>query len=840
MIDAGAILKLQNAKISVGSEAIDEDRSLAALQVLGAPQILDHDGVVIDGTVHLTSLREERRDGVLFGIDVLPGQPTPTSGDWGGIEFRNDFDYSEGRPVWESEGIFLDYVSHADIRYGGGSITPLDPAVTPLQLHQSRPTLIHNQISEAREAAISADPDSFLETNFSAPIFQQASLDRIGTEFTSDYVRVGPHIRGNTLTDNSINGLFVRVRTPATDERQPMTVSGRFDDFDVTHVLSEALVLAGDAGGPVLSEVRPDGPGVSVNPAAGSGTLAPGDSIHYRITFVTTDGFESVASLPTETAVVGPSGTLELTDLPPAPEEFAGRRLYRLKPTAPSDPSIDYELVTMLDRATPNYTDDGTTRGGQLSPAALNERPNVAPVNFSSATGSLTPGDEFDYRITFYTDSGFETLASAATATATVAADGGVSLFTLPRAPEVFAGRNLYRLDPAGHYELIAQLNRIDTIYVDDGTTLGDPLNPNLLGDQTGERLIPSPDARLAIDPGVVVKLDSARIQAQFGADFYAEGTARNPIIFTSRLDDTYGAGGTFDTNNDGDSGTPAAGDWGGLVFRQGSTGSIDHAVIGFGGGESAEAGEFAFYNPIEILQADARVTHTVIRDNADRHDGTFAIRGGLGFNSPAAIFVRGAQPILVDNIIRDSEGAAISINPDALTHHEVADWGRSTGPIDQLPGDPDNQGPLIQRNLIGGNDINGLSVRNESLSTESVWDDTDIVHVVEGQVYAWNHHHRSSLRLESDPGQSLVVKFGPGGALVADRYGTARQHRRHAASHRSARFSGDQHVDPRLQRRCRLYARWAGQRRYRELRRLPGSHQSGRDGRGHLVGRYV
>jgi len=170
MIDAGAILKLQNAKISVGSEAIDEDRSLAALQVLGAPQILDHDGVVIDGTVHLTSLREERRDGVLFGIDVLPGQPTPTSGDWGGIEFRNDFDYSEGRPVWESEGIFLDYVSHADIRYGGGSITPLDPAVTPLQLHQSRPTLIHNQISEAREAAISADPDSFQRADFPTSI----------------------------------------------------------------------------------------------------------------------------------------------------------------------------------------------------------------------------------------------------------------------------------------------------------------------------------------------------------------------------------------------------------------------------------------------------------------------------------------------------------------------------------------------------------------------------------------------------------------------------------------------------------------------------------------------
>ncbi len=51
MIDAGAILKLRNAKISVGSESIDEDRSLAALQVLGAPVIVDQGGAVIDGAV---------------------------------------------------------------------------------------------------------------------------------------------------------------------------------------------------------------------------------------------------------------------------------------------------------------------------------------------------------------------------------------------------------------------------------------------------------------------------------------------------------------------------------------------------------------------------------------------------------------------------------------------------------------------------------------------------------------------------------------------------------------------------------------------------------------------
>lgn len=639
MIDAGTIIKLRNAKISVGSSRVDEDRSLAALQVLGTP----------DRQVIFTSYQDES-----VGVDTNPLPTTPAPGQWAGIEFRNDFDFSEGRPVWESEGIFLDYVAHADIRYGGGSIAPTEPIVNPLQMLEARPTIIHNTIRFSSDAAISADPNSFKETNFHAPVYQRAA------SFTSDYDRVGPHIRGNRLIDNSINGLFVRVRTPAVGAREPMTVSGRFDDFDITHVISEVLVLQGQPGGPLLLQSRPDVLGVSSNDPLLGGSLPIGSTVDYRVTYVTRDGIESLASEPTM-HVVGVSGSVRLLGLPQAPAEFSGRRLYRWDPA-----TGDYDFVTQLDRNTTTYIDTGRTRGGVLSEAAL-------------ATDPTRPW--FD------------------------------------------------------------------------------------------ERLLPRFDARLSIDPGLVIKMDTARIETGVGADFYAEGLDGKPIVFTSRLDDQYGAGGTFDTNNDGTSGAPQPGDWAGLVFRQGSTASLDHTLVRFAGGTSAVSGGFTTFNPVEILQADVRIANSRFESNAAGYAGGLDFRDGIGFNGEATIFVRGSQPTIVNNIIRDNLGAAISINPDSLNFQQVLDRGRSTGNVDRFDGRKDNQGALISGNRLDGNSINGMLIRRESLTTESVWDDTDIVHVLEGQVYAWNHHHRGGLRLKSAPDESLVVKSLPGGGITAGRY---------------------------------------------------------------------
>ncbi|TWT49074.1 hypothetical protein Pla22_42660 [Rubripirellula amarantea] len=651
MIDAGAILKLRSAKISVGSESVDEDRSLAALQILGTPTILDANGnstVEGLGTVFITSYDDATKGFDTNGLAVLP-QP----GNWAGIEFRNDFDLSEGRGVWEREGIFLDYSSHAEIRYGGGSISSSQPAVSPLQMSESRPTLIYNTIIDNADAAISADPNSFRETNFHSPLFQRVA------GFTSDYDRVGPEISGNRLLRNTTNGLFVRVVTPAVGQTEPMTVAGRFDDRDIVHVLSQVLVLQGQPGGPLKLADRPDVMNVTFSNATSTGTgLVDGDLYDYRLTYVTSEGRESLASLPTTMRAATASGALRLNNLPAAPAEYAGRRLYRLDPD-----TGEYGFIAQLDRSSTFFVDHGNAARGTLPDAA-------------EASDGIDPTDPSD--------------------------------------------------------------------------------------DDT--RYLPRFDARLSIDPGLIIKSENARIEAGFGSDFYAEGADGDPIIFTSRLDDDFGAGGTFDTNSNATPATP--GNWGGLVFRQDATASLDYVEVRYGGSTTPIAGGFASSNAVEILQADVRIAHSVFRDNADGFQGQ-SVRAGRGFNGPATIFVRGSQPIIVDNTIIDNEGAAISINPDALDFTDNLDHGRATGVSDLFVSDRDNQGPLISDNRIDRNGINGLLVRSEELQTESVWDDTDIVHVVNGQIITSSHYQRGGLRLRSDANQSLVVKFGPNGELI-------------------------------------------------------------------------
>ncbi|MEL6106561.1 MAG: cell surface protein, partial [Planctomycetota bacterium] len=747
MIDAGALFKLKEAKISVGSETVDEDRSLASLQVLGTPVIVGETSGT--GEVFFTSWDDES-----LGVDTNPLPTTAQPGQWAGIEFRNDFDYSEGRPVWETEGIFPDFVSHANIQYGGGSIDVNEPIVTPLQMNESRPTLIYNTITNSSDAAISADPNSFLETNFNAPSFQRAAA------FTSDYDRVGPELSGNRLIGNSINGLFVRVETPAAGQLEPMTVSGRFDDRDIVHVLSEVLVVRGQPGGAVLLEERPDVLSVTVNPM-GTGSLDPLTSYDYRLTYVNADGSESLASLPTTSGVTSSFGALQLENLPMTPAEFVGRRLYRSIPG-----SADYIFVTQLDRVTTSFNDDGTTRGGLLTAEV---RPNAIPVSNvvnGGQGGSLTAGDGFSYRLTFVDVAGGETQASDPTSTFIADANGSIFLTNLPAAPAEFESVRLYRSVPGTtDYELVVDLIDGESDYEDNGRNVDLPQRLLADGGNGGARFLPRFDARLSIDPGLIIKNQTSRIEASFGADFYAEGVDGSEIIFTSRLDDTYGAGGTFDTNNDGISGA-APGDWGGLIFRQDATASLDFTEVRFGGGSTPTNGNFVEFNAIEILQADVRIANSTIIDNADGFVSE-STRDGIGFNEPAAIFIRGSQPILVNNIIEDNDGAAFSINPDSLTQHAVLDHGRATGSIDLFDSNPDNQGPLISANKLDNNTYNALRIRSELLTTDSVWDDTDIVHVVEGQVVSATHHYYGALRLKSDPDQSLVVKLGSGAELV-------------------------------------------------------------------------
>ncbi len=591
---------------------------------------------------------------------------------------------------------------------------------------------------------MSATPNSFRETNFNTPDEQ-----RVGA-FTTDYTRVGPEIHGNRITGNSLNGLQVRVRTGSTVEA--MTVAGRMDDTDIVHLIPENLVIAGTAGGMISDIVTPPATIISLTAQAG-GTLAAG-KYTYKLTYVDASGNESGVSEATSSITIAANSSIVLQNLPAVRtgSQYIGRRLYRSDATG----SGNYILVRELNATSTTVVDNGTAVG---SPLITMNAPVVSSVTLAlQGVGGLAAGS-YTYKVTFVDANGRESNASEATQAIAVAANSAVSIQGLPVIPvgSQFTARRLYRsdLNGGGDYELVQQLPGAGTSFVDNGTQIGTLLTQGSRLSGTRARL----DGRLAIDGGTVVKLLGSRIEVQFGAQLIAEGTDERPVIFTSTSDVRYGAGGTFATSSAGQ--TAARGNWGGIYLGPTAKASLDHAVVAYGGGTTRVEGGFAEFNAIEVQQADLRLANSRLELNAAGNiAASTSDRNGRGTNTEAIVFVRGAQPVIVDNIVANNSAAAFSVNVSALNNTYVVDQGRSTGELGTVVDRLDNQGPLIAGNRLDKNSVNGLVVRGGILTTEGVWDDTDIVHVVRENIEVPNFHTYGGLRLQSGATQSLVVKL--------------------------------------------------------------------------------
>ena len=800
MVDSGAIFQMRRARIGVGSSAPGIDRSAGALQVVGAPflladngndtvdvadSVVEADGQRLSGSAYFTSYNDKE-----IGLDTnqLGGDPAP--GDWGGLLFRDDIDRAQGNFVYDEEGIFLNYVNHADIRYGGGNvlINSVATVANPIHVTDTRPTITFNTITNSSDAAISASPDSFEETNFHAPRHQRIA-------FTSDYDRIGPDVYGNTLVDNSINGLFVRVATQAGSIAQKLNVSGRWDDTDIVHVVAENLAIASQPGGRLELVTPPPTRLVTQNLATGGslGTVGVTTEYAYKLVYVDRFGYEGPASLTLPTMTVDPADvaanrqSISLGQLPPASGTFVARRVYRSTNNGP------FELVAQLNRMDTTFVDDGTTREGIL---------HVPPVRGVTLTGQLfgtLVEGTYQYRVTYVDSLGKESRPSDATAT--IAIDGNPNAFGLPGdgtilvdglpAPHAsgnFEARRIYRSvdigdgNGFGPFELAAEIDDTSSAYVDTGA-----IDPSVVLDEA--LVMPRQDGRLSIDPSMVVKLDGARFEIEVGAQMIAEGGDGREIIFSSIADDRFGAGGTFDTGNDGPiveggSNEPEAGDWGGIYTGHLSRLNIDHALFAYGGGVTRVEGTFTAFNVVEVHdEAEARIANSIFEFNARGQGGQGEVnRFGRGPNEPGVIFVRQAQPIIYNNVFRNNPDGdpnnlndsdptnditdpndsvpAININVNALNHELKRDTGRTTGPIDRVEGYRDNQGPLILDNRMERNGLNGMLVRGQTLTTESVWDDTDIVHVVLDTIYVPDFHTFGGLTLASSPTESLVVKL--------------------------------------------------------------------------------
>jgi hypothetical protein len=743
IIDAGAVFKLRDARIGIGSSNVNIDRSGGVLQVLGAPVLLDANGnaqrtasgSTAEGRVYFTSWLDET-----IGLDTYLPTTTPTPGNWGGISINRELDVAAGRRDLENQGIFLQHIGFADIRFGGGTLNveSVTQTVNPIELLGTRATITDNVITRSSSAAISALPSSFEETNFNEPRFQTSG------SFTSDYDRVGPNIKRNTLLNNSVNGLFIRVDSG-------LNVPGRFDDTDIVHVLTDNLVINGNPGGALLDSTVPPSALISVGPNTG-GLLQPG-FYNYKITFVDRNGYESIPSDPSITInLLAGQTAISIASLPGATGDFVERRLYRSQGTGTGP----YDLVANLDRNTSSFRDVGQFAGGTL----IRDRADVSTVALTEVPGGTLPaGGRFTYRVVMVDAGGREGLASNPTSSVVVGANSSVRLDNLPRTLAGFVGRRVYRSANGGGspFQLIADLQDGNTTFLDTGASLTGSLAPESLGVQR-----PRLNASLVIDPGMVIKSEAARIELTFGANLIAEGLDGLPIVFTSRQDDTVGAGGTFDTNNNRSVSSPAPGDWGGIYAGPTTNVSLDYARIAFGGGVTRLDSTFRAFNALEIHQADARIAHTLFENNANGFGGQGpGTRLGRLSNERATVFVRGAQPVIIDNIFRGNAGSAITIDLNSMTDDFLPDTGRQTGFAERNSSYLANRGPLIRDNRMFNNGLNGLNIRaGQFLTTASIWDDTDIVHVVTEEIFVGNVQHEGGLRLQSAPTESLVVKF--------------------------------------------------------------------------------
>ena len=367
--------------------------------------------------------------------------------------------------------------------------------------------------------------------------------------------------------------------------------------------------------------------------------------------------------------------------------------------------------------------------------------------------------------MTFVDADGFESAPSADTFTFAVGQDGSsIELTALPQvqANTDYVSRRLYRAPASAtpQFNLIVELDASSATYLDNGSQTDGIL------DLTRQGIRGRLDGSLVADPGLVFKLSGARIELGQGTQLLAEGLGSNPVVFTSILDDRFGAGGTFDTNNDDDSlgGSAAArlSDWAGIYAGPGSNVSLDHSVVAFGGGISLiEGGESRGFVPLQLQQAEGRITNSRFEDNDDGQDGAGRIgRFGRLAVAPSTIFVRGSEPIIVGNTFVDNLGTIIDIDSDSMRGGYRIDTGRQTGDNDRFSELDDNHGPLIRFNRYEDNQITGLEIRGGTLTTESVWDDTDIVHLLFDSIVVGNFHSDGGLRLKSRPDESLVVKL--------------------------------------------------------------------------------
>ena len=164
----------------------------------------------------------------------------------------------------------------------------------------------------------------------------------------------------------------------------------------------------------------------------------------------------------------------------------------------------------------------------------------------------------------------------------------------------------------------------------------------------------------LTIEPGTIIKIGTLGYISVNGT-LIAQGTATDPIIFTSSKDDFYGG----DTNGDGTASSPAPGNWKFIQFLVGSDASVlSHAKVFYGGsnyGQISTVGSSPTVGNLEILFSGMHGIH--IDGNAPIITGSIISRNG-----DAGIYVNSGTPTINGNMITDNGEHGVRIISGTVT----------------------------------------------------------------------------------------------------------------------------------------------------------------------------